>query len=154
MLNKRTSAIISLVICVLCSLLLVLMLFTFPSFMKYLYLEYHNGIGNDAYVQISDVVVPAFYVCSPFAAFSLYMLIRLLLNIIKEDIFIMKNAIYFRLISWCCYAVTIITAVAGFRYIPLFVIAVAMAIVGTLLRVVKNIMQSAVVIREENDLTI
>ena len=37
---------------------------------------------------------------------------------------------------------------------PIFVIGAATGIVGTLLRVVKNLMQSATQMREENDLTI
>ena len=49
---------------------------------------------------------------------------------------------------------TLITSASGYFYMPLLIIAFATFLVGTLLRVVKNVMQSAVELREENDLTI
>ncbi len=104
--------------------------------------------------QLIKIVVPAFYCCVPFAAAALYMLIRLLMNVINEKVFIKTNVQYFRFVSWCCYAVALITLIFGFKYPLLEIIMFAMAVVGTLLRVVKNIMQSAVEISEENELTI
>ena len=48
----------------------------------------------------------------------------------------------------------VITLVSGVCYIPYLFIAVAAAFVGLMLRVVKNVMQNAVFINEENELTI
>lgn len=153
--RTKTSAIISLVICALSSILLVVWLFTFPWFFNWFYTIYH-GLGSE-YTQTNTVikiVIPTFYACAPFAACALYMLIRLLLNIIKEVIFTAANVKYLKWISHACYAVMLITVITGIFYIPLLVIGFATGIVGTLLRVVKDLMDSAVRLKEENDMTI
>ena len=153
--RTKNSAIISLVICALSSILLVVWLFTFPWFFNWFYTVYH-GLGSE-YTQTNTVikiVIPTFYACAPFAACALYMLIRLLLNIINEVIFTVSNVKYLKWISHACYAVMLITVITGIFYIPLLVIGFATGIVGTLLRVVKDLMDSAVRIKEENDMTI
>lgn len=155
MLNRKTSAVVSLVICALASVLLLVWLFTFPRFFNWFYVIYHGlspeATRTDAVIKL---VVPTFYCCAPFAGASLYMLIRLLINIIKEKIFVKRNVFYLRFISYFCYVCFAITLVTGLKYFPLLIIAFAMIVVGTLLRVVKNIMQSAVEMKEENDLTV
>ena len=48
----------------------------------------------------------------------------------------------------------VITLVCGMQYIPYLFIAVAAAFVGLMLRVVKNVMENAVELKAENELTI
>lgn len=152
MIKRNISAAISLAVCIVSSLALAVLLFTMPSFFAWFYSAF-NGEADSAKAVIKTVVT-AFYICAPFAAAALAMMIKILINILNDRVFIMQNAVLFRFLSWCCYAVLIITVIFGLKYIPLFVIAFAMGVVGTLLRVIKNIMQSAVELREENDLTI
>lgn len=152
--KTKFSTILSLVICGLCVVLLVVASCTFPTFLRWLYLDYHNLQNAAVYEEVVHTVIPAFYCCVPIAGAALGMMIRILVNVLRKDIFIRRNVTYFRLISWCCYAVCLITLIFGTHYVLLEVIAIAMGIIGTLLRVVKNIMQAAVEIREENDLTI
>lgn len=155
MLNRKASAIVSLVICAAASVLLLVWLFTFPRFFNWFYVIYH-GLGSE-YTRTDSViklVVPTFYCCAPFAGISLYMLIRLLVNILKDKVYIKANVNYLRFISYCCYVCFLITFVTGIKYFPLLIIAFSMVVVGTLLRVVQNIMQTAVEIKEENDLTV
>ncbi len=151
---SKTSAKISLGICILSSVMLVVLIFIFPEFFKGIYLTYNEYGASEMLSGIMKWIVPAFYCCVPFAAAALCMLIRLLLNIIKDKVFIAANVKYLRFISWCCYAVMLITFICCFGFPLLIIITFSMAIVGTLLRVVKNVMDSAVKIREENDLTI
>lgn len=153
--RTKISAIVSIVICVLSSILLVVWLFTFPQFFEWFYGTYH-GLGSN-YTRtdtIISTVVPTFYACAPFAAAALYMLIRLLINIMNEVIFTKKNVRYLKWISFFCYDVMFITVIMGVFYLPLLIIAFAMGTVGTLLRVVTNLMDSAVKLKEENDMTI
>ncbi len=153
--NRKTSAYISLGICAAASVLLVFWLFTFPSFFNWFYISYHGLPENDPHVMaVYRLVIISFYSCAPFAGVSLYMLIRLLLNIIIDKVFVKPNIMYLRFISYFCYACFAITAVTGAGYFPLLIVSFAMVIVGTLLRVVKNILQCAVEIKEENDLTV
>ena len=153
--KTKTSATISLAVCIAASVLFLVMLFTFPQFIRWLYLNYHVLSQNQSVFQrVRVTMIPAFYACAPFAAVSLFFLIRLLRNILLERIFIRENVQSLRFVSWCCCIVMLISLGFGLFYMPLLIVTVAMAIVGTLLRVVKNIMQAAVELREENDLTI
>ena len=153
--HTKKSAIISLVICALSGVILVVWLFTFPQFFNWFYTVYH-GLGSE-YTETNNIiklVIPTFYACAPIAGLAIYMLIRLLLNIINEIIFAEKNVKYLKWISYSCYAVMLITVATGIFYIPLLIIGFGMGVVGTLLRVVKNLMETAVEIKEENDMTI
>lgn len=155
MIKRKTSAIISLVICALCAVALVVMACTFPAFVNWFYTDIHGLAPGASDLQtIRGLLIPAFYICAPIAAAALYMLIAFLLNIIRERVFIKQNVMYLRLISWCCYAVAVVTFIPGVKYLPLLIISTAMVTVGTLLRVMKNMTQTAVELREENDLTI
>ena len=152
--KRQISAALSLVICAASAVLLLAWLFTFPRFFGWFYLAYH-GIAENPYTQsVMKRVIGAFYGCAPFAAASLYCLIRLLLNILKDRVFIAKNVLYVSLVSLFCYAVAVITLVTGLRYFPLLIICFATGTVGTLLLVMKNLLRSAVELKEENELTI
>ncbi len=153
--KHKTSACISLGICIASSLLLLVWLFTFPQFFTWFYFDYH-GLPHDphAVAHVLNTVIACFYACAPVAAVGLGLLIALLRNIIKERLFIQRNVTYLLIISWCCYAVMLITLICGLRYLPLMIITFAMGVVGTLLRVVKNLVHAAVALQEENSLTI
>ena len=152
--HRYISAAVSLVICGASSVLLAVWLFTFPRFFNWFYLGYHGIAANVYTLGVKKLVIGAFYGCAPFAAASLYCLIRLLLNIMKDAVFIKRNVMYIRLVSVFCYAVTVITVITGVRYFPLLIIAFATGTVGTLLLVMKNLLRSAVELKEENELTI
>lgn len=155
MINRKTSARISIAICVVSAALLLVWLVTFPRFFTWFYVEYHNLNAETLWVRrVVRNVIMTFYLCAPFAAAALGMLIALLRNILRDAVFIPLNVRFLRYVSWCCFAVTLITLFFGYFYVPLLIIAFATGVVGILLRVVKNVMQAAVELREENDLTI
>ena len=152
--KRQISAALSLVICAASAVLLLAWLFTFPRFFGWFYLAYH-GIAENPYTQsVMKRVIGAFYGCAPFAAASLYCLIRLLLNVMKDRVFIPRNVTYIRLVAWFCYAVALITLVTGAQYFPLLIITFATFTVGTLLLVMKDLFRTAVELKEENELTI
>lgn len=94
------------------------------------------------------------YACAVPGLVALFSLDRLLANIKKKDVFSEKNVKHLRLISWCSFAVSIILFVSGFYYLLFLLIAVAAAFFGLILRVVKNVIEQAVMIKNENDFTI
>ncbi len=152
--KRQISAALSLVICAASAVLLVAWLFTFPRFFGWFYLAYH-GIAENPYTRsVMKRVIGAFYGCAPFAAASLYCLIRLLLNVMKDRVFIPRNVTYIRLVAWFCYAVAVITLITGLRYFPLLIICFATGTVGTLLLVMKDLFRTAVELKEESELTI
>ena len=104
--------------------------------------------------EIMTPLLITIYACCVPALVSLICLDRLLANIKKEEIFIEKNVKNLRLISWCCFAASIILVISGFYYILFLMIAVAAAFFGLILRVVKNVIEQAMIIKNENDFTI
>lgn len=94
------------------------------------------------------------YACTLPAMLALYSLDCMLANIKNDDVFIEKNVKYLRTISWCCFAVALILLVSGFYYVLFIMIAVTAAFFGLILRVVKNVIEKAMIIKNENDYTV
>ena len=107
-----------------------------------------------------DIVFNLGFVFSAaFVYAALYCLIRLLLNIQNNKVFIRENVAYLRRISWCCFGVTAVALIGGllykgFPYTFFLFIAFIAATIGLVIRVVKNVMERAVEIKAENELTI
>lgn len=99
-------------------------------------------------------VTTAFYVTLPFAAATLLALDRLLRRILRGEVFVSANVAALRLISYMLCAATVIFLVAGFFYGAFFVLAAAAAFVVTVVRTVKNCFAAAVLLKDENELTI
>ena len=153
--NRNHSVKLSIVACFVFVAVLTAALFAGPWFVKFWFTVYRGwNVNGEALQNMSKLFAACFYPCAVFAYITLYSLLRLLFNIKKDVIFIDGNVKYLRRISWCCFAVAVITFVGGVFYIPFSLIALAAAFVGLMLRVVKNVMQNAVEISIENELTI
>lgn len=153
--NSKHSTVLSIVVCFIVAVVLTVAVFIGPWAIKMWFLYYRGWDENSTgLLQVMTLFKVAFYPCAVLAYVTLYSLLRLLFNIKKDEIFTTQNVIYLRRISWCCFAVALITGVSGVFYVPYLMMAVAAGFVGLMLRVVKNVMQRAVEIREENELTI
>lgn len=94
------------------------------------------------------------YCAVPFAVAALICLDVLLRNIRKEQPFITQNVTMLRIISYCCFAEVLVFAYFTVLKPFAVVVLVACGFMGLILRVVKNVFEQAVRIREENDFTI
>lgn len=99
-------------------------------------------------------IVATFYAILPFAAGVLICLWKLLGNILAEEVFIPQNVRLLRAISFLLFFATGVFAVAGYFYMPFYLLAVCAAFMVLIVRVVKNCFAAAVVLKEENDMTI
>lgn len=99
-------------------------------------------------------IIIAFYCCAPVVALALWNLDRLLRNILNEQVFVAKNVRAISNVRWCCLAVCLICLPAAFFYPPLVFMVVIMAFLTLVVSVLASVMDAAVSIREENDLTI
>ena len=153
--RNRFSINLSLTVLSIVSLALAVLLIFGPKLFE-MYMVSYRGFSADgeAFSMLKKVFGICFYSSSVFAAIILYSLFKLLFNIKKGEVFIMRNALYLRLVSWCCFIIAAITFVGGFFYMPLSFVAAAGIFTGVLLRVLKNVMYSAVEIKQDNDLTI
>ena len=88
------------------------------------------------------------------AAVVLWRLHLLLASIGRGDVFCAQNARSLRIISWCCIAAGLVYLAGGAWDVYLFILAAAAGFVGLILRVLKNVFEEAVRIKEENDYTI
>ncbi|HNX64256.1 MAG TPA: DUF2975 domain-containing protein [Oscillospiraceae bacterium] len=121
-------------------------LFGMPYYAKYM----NVALSGKVYIPF----LIAFYFCAAFAFTALFNLNKLLKNIKSEKIFVHENVKYMRILSWCCFAVAIATFILEFWIYHFFVITAAASFFGLILRVLKNVFEEAVKIREENDFTI
>ena len=100
------------------------------------------------------VLIVGFYCCSVFILSALAAMEQLLRNILDAQVFVPSNVRYLHRIKRCCGTISLICFPAAFIYLPLWVIVIIMAFLYLVLRVVAQVMDAAVTIREENDLTI
>lgn len=103
---------------------------------------------------IFSPVVTTFYTILPFAAGVLVCLWKLLGNILGGEVFIPLNVRLLRIISFLLFFATVIFAAAGYFYMPFYLLAVCAAFITLIVRVVKNCFAAAVVLKDENDMTI
>ena len=153
--NRKRSVTLSIVVCYVFVAFLTAGLFL-GSWAVKMWFSLYRGWDADsaALLRMLTLFRACFYPCAVFAYVTLYSLIRLLFNIKMDAIFIGQNVRYLRRISWCCFVVALITLIGGCFYLPFFFVAIAAAFVGLMLRVVKNVMENAVEIKAENELTI
>ena len=84
----------------------------------------------------------------------LFVLNKLIKNIGSEKVFIDENVKLLKILSYCCFAIAVVTLIFARFRILVFVITFAAAFIGLILRVIKNCFTEAIRLREENDFTI
>lgn len=153
--NRKRSVTLSITVCFVFIAILTAGIFFGPWAVEMWFSVYRGWSAEGAALrEIVTLFKVCFYPCALFAYITLYCLLKLLFNIKKNEIFVDGNVCCLRCISWCCFAVALITAIGGWFYLPFGTVTVAAAFVGLMLRIVKNVMQNAVAIKAENELTI
>ena len=143
------------------SLLLVKVLFVFipilmtcvPVIAEWYDAVYGEGVGfldGSVYWPLSITL----YLAAICAMVCLYALHKLLGNIKKDEVFTPANCKCLRIISWCCILAAIPFGLLGIWRFLSFIVALAAAFFGLILRVLKNVFEKAVELKEENDFTI
>lgn len=94
------------------------------------------------------------YICLLFAFFIFHYLLKLLTNIKHDQVFIEANEQYLRKISWLCMSVAFVCLLASFGYVTFVLVAIVFAFIALILRVVKNVIAQAIILKSENDFTI
>lgn len=135
-----------------CTKIVICIVIGFVAAAPYLVKGYVAYTMKNPYV-ITPLLV-TIYACAVPGLIALFSLDRLLANIKVKNVFIEKNVKHLRVISWCSFAVSGILFVSGFYYLLFLLVAVAAAFFGLILRVVKNVIEQAVIIKNENDFTI
>lgn len=134
-----------------CFILLVLVFFV-PSMVRW-----YDDISNGGGLIDTSVYIPlcaTLYISWVFGMICIGALWKLLANINRNEIFTEQNTKCLRIISWCCIAVGIAFFIFGFWRWLSFIVSFVAVFFGLILRVLKNVFEMAVLLREENDYTI
>ncbi len=88
------------------------------------------------------------------AALADVLLIRLLWQVRRGNVFISTNVTLLRGLSWCCLLAGALFLWLGLFFLLSYAVAFVAVLVGLCLRVVKNAFAEAIEIKSENDLTV
>lgn len=110
---------------------------------------YYRPFGHVPSCIIAYVVIAVLVVLLVF-------LYRLLNNISKKTVFVKENTNMLRLISWCCFLAAAILFIWGFLSFVevIFLAGFTIGFMGLVLRILKNVFEEAVSMKEESDYTI
>lgn len=150
--NSKKSVNLSLFVCGF-TILCILIISCFINSWAVGYFNYGSYSDHTQYLKYIGFIF-SYYPSAILGVLAVVSLIKMLLRIKNDNPFCRENVKNLKFISWCCFIVALITFAGSFLYLPLIVVAVAAGFFGLILRVVKNVIQSAVELREENDLTI
>lgn len=94
------------------------------------------------------------YCAVPLAAAVLAFLYQLLGRIQKGEIFVRENVRLLRAISWCCFGAALVCLASALYYLPYLLLAALAAFMALIVRVVKNVFEQAILLKDEIDYTI
>ena len=92
--------------------------------------------------------------CSVPAYLLLLDLHRLLKQVQQGSVFTPGNVALLRVISRCCFAAALLCLACGWRFPVLLVITAAAGFVGLIVRIVKNVFEQALSMKDELDFTV
>jgi len=101
--------------------------------------------------------LPAMYLCLAAGIAALVTLLIVLLAILHDQVFTTANVARLRAISWCGVVIAVICVGAGLVYGALIawgVIAIIAAFLALIMRIIKNVIDTARVLKDDADYTI
>ena len=145
--RRNVSMLASIIVTTMLLALVVVAVFMLPQIMQ-VYSKMRGGID------VTSLMV-ALYISSIPGLICTLSLLKLLFNIRKNEIFVKQNVTILQVLSYCCLFVGIeYIAICYSRYIAMIFVGFAAIFIGIILRVIKNVFDKAIEIREENDYTI
>lgn len=152
---KKYSLYISLTLCIVFFAACIAGAFVMPVLAQML-VNTKDNIGNrgDITEQGRAFVLFLAYMILAVVVAADSMLFVLLLRVRKGMVFTSVSTELVRGISWCCFLLGAVFAALGMYFQLAFILAFAAVFLGICLRVVKNVLEEATEIKEENDLTV
>ena len=94
------------------------------------------------------------YLAIPAGWGALVLLYKILFNVRDKKVFIDDNVKYLTTLSWLCFYVGIISIVGAINFVAFVLVSLAALFIGLIIRVVRNIIEEAILLKEDSDLTI
>lgn len=130
------------------ALVVIVFLFAMPSV-----LDWYSTVRSLSKTEYYAIAI-AFYACSVPVLLSLWHMDALLRSLLAGEVFLAVNVRRIRIVQWCCFAIALICLPAACIYYPLCFMVVIMGFLSLVITVLCRVMDEAVFLREENDLTI
>ena len=130
------------------ALIVFVLLFTLPALLDW-YCQFRVLMPVER-----TALTLAFYACAVIIFFALWNMDRLLLEILDQQVFTRDNVRRIRRITYCCAGICGVCIPASLCYYPLIFLVLVMGFLSLAVSVVCRVMDAAVSLREENDLTI
>lgn len=111
------------------------------------------AVGMPFVVQDIAILVLFYFIFVPVLT-ALYGLDRMLRNIQQGVVFATINVSYLRLASWACFFAAVFLLVAACLWPVLVLAAGCIGFLGLFVRVIKNMLAEAIMLKQENDLMI
>ena len=131
------------------AVLIAVFLIFFPSMVDSYHRNFRPLSSSERYALLG-----AFYLSAVAVEFAMFHMVKLLGNILREELFTGENVHHIRMVRWCCVAVSAICLFAFFGFPSMIFISTIMAFLALVVTVVGQVMKAAVELREENDLTV
>lgn len=132
------------------ALVVAILIFTLPA----LLIWYGDLLGYHPPQQDMTGIAISFDLCAVAMFIALWNMEKLLKNILQQKVFVAENVRRVRRIGWCCAVVAAICVAATSFVLPMLIFAAIMVFLWLAISVVGCVLDAAVAIREENDLTI
>ena len=129
-------------------LIVVVLIFSLPAI-----LDWYGSVRQLTQME-EAAILAAFYCCAVVVGAAMWNVDRLLTDILDGRVFTRRNVRRIRRIMVCCGGVSLICLPAGCIYYPLLFMVAIMAFLCLMVCVLSGVMDAAVTIREENDLTV
>lgn len=79
---------------------------------------------------------------------------KILFNVKKKNVFINDNVKYLNILSILCFYVGVVSSFAMFKFLGFLFVGISAFFIGLILRIIRNIIEEAIEIKQENDMTI
>ncbi len=151
---SKVSIMLSITIAVVLFVACIVAIFFLPTVTDML-IEARNSMGYEIITeQGRRVIIGLAYVALSFVIIADVLLFCLLVRVNRGKVFTARSVDYIRGVSWCCFALSATFCAIGIYFNLAFVITLAGVFLGLCLRVVKNVIEEATIIKSENDLTV
>lgn len=94
------------------------------------------------------------YLAVPAGWWAVILLYKILFNVNNKKVFVNENVKFLNILSWLCFYVGVVSAIATSGYLGFLFVSISAFFIGLIIRIVRNIIQEAIKLKEENELTI
>ncbi len=94
------------------------------------------------------------YLAIPAGWGAIVLLYKILFNVRNKKIFLEDNVKYLTILSWLCFYVGIISLIGAINFVAFVLVSLSALFIGLIVRVVRNIIEETISLKEDSDLTI